>query len=193
MYEFIEGNLIELNPAFAVIQTGGIAYFINISLSTYAQLEEQKTARLYLHQVVREDAILLFGFSEKKEREIFRLLISVSGIGANTARMILSSLSTSEIQNAIASENVNLIKSVKGIGLKTAQKVIIDLKDKLGKDFKFGEKVQAHNNTIKEESLSAMVMLGFAKNVAEKALDKILSENNNLTVEELIKKALKIL
>lgn len=193
MYEFIEGNLIELNPAFAVIQTGGIAYFINISLSTYAQLEEQKAARLYLHQVVREDAILLYGFSEKKEREVFRLLISVSGIGANTARMILSSLSTSEIQNAIASENINLIKSVKGIGLKTAQRVIIDLKDKLGKDFKFGEKVQAHNNTIKEESLSAMVMLGFAKNVAEKALDKILSENNNLTVEELIKKALKIL
>jgi Holliday junction DNA helicase RuvA len=107
--------------------------------------------------------------------------------------MILSSLSASELQNAIASENVNLIKSVKGIGLKTAQRVIIDLKDKLGKDFKFEEKVLTHNNTIKEESLSAMVMLGFAKNVAEKALDKILSENNNLTVEELIKKALKIL
>ena len=140
MYEFIEGKVIELTPAYAIVQTGGLGYFVNISLNTYSQVfDYQKKGdleklKLFLHFVVREDAHLLFGFFSVKEREIFRHLISVSGIGANTARMMLSSLNPLEIQKAIAEGNVNVLKGVKGIGLKTAQRVIIDLKDKIGLD-----------------------------------------------------------
>jgi len=191
MYEYIQGQLVELNPAYAVIDTGNIAYFINISLNTYSSLEGEEGAKLYLHHVVREDAQQFFGFKEKQERELFRQLISVSGIGSNTARMMLSSLQPIELKTAILEANVNVLKSVKGIGLKTAQRVIIDLKDKIAK----GDTVDSigipAGSIKKEEALSALVMLGFNKAAVDKTLSKVLQENSNLSVEELIKIALK--
>lgn len=197
MYEFIEGKVVELTPAYAVVQDGGLGYLVNISLNTYSQVFDhhknnaQEVLRLFLHQVVREDAHLLFGFSSTKEREIFRHLISVSGIGANTARMMLSSLSPIEIQKAIAEGNVNVLKGVKGIGLKTAQRVIVDLKDKIGLDAAADEKFLFANNRTKDEALSALVTLGFAKSAVDKILDKLLSVKPDMTVEELIKQTLK--
>lgn len=197
MYEFIEGKVVELTPAYIVVQTTGIGYFINISLNTYSQISDHQkkgnheTLKLYLHFVVREDAHLLFGFFSAKEREIFRLLITVSGIGANTARMMLSSLQPSELQKAIAEGNVNVLKSVKGIGLKTAQRVIVDLKDKIGISSTAEEKFLITNNTTKEEALSALVTLGFSKSSVDKLLDKLLAVKPDMTVEELIKQTLK--
>ena len=197
MYEFIEGNVTDLTPAFTVIQTGGIGYFLNISLQTYSQLTKsgitsgKGQGKLYTHQVVREDAILLFGFYTQGEREIFRLLITVSGIGANTARMILSSLSPDELRKAIAEGNVNTLKSIKGIGLKTAQRIILDLKDKMSLEALSEEFFSSVNNTIKEESLSALVTLGFPKAVVEKLIDKLLLSKPEMTVEELIKQTLR--
>ena len=191
MFEYIKAQLVELNPAYAIMDNNGLAYFINISVNTYSQLKEGENTTLFLQQIVREDAHLLFGFADKSEREIFRLLITVSGIGANTARMMLSSLSTVDIKTAIESANVNVLKSVKGIGLKTAQRVIIDLKDKIGKA-EIDEDIFAPlSNTKREEALSALVMLGFNKPAIEKTLDKITSEKGELSVEELIKLALK--
>lgn len=191
MFEYIKAQLVELNPAYAVMDNNGLAYFISISLNTYSQLKEGEETTLFLEQIIREDANLLYGFFDKSEREIFRLLISVSGIGANTARMMLSSLNTNEIKNAIETGNVNVLKSIKGIGLKTAQRTIIDLKDKIGKA-DVGENIlEPSHNTIRDEALSALVMLGFNKSAIEKTLDKITKSNNNLSVEELIKQALK--
>jgi Holliday junction DNA helicase RuvA len=197
MYEFIEGKVVELTPAYIVIQTAGIGYFINISLNTYSQASEHQKSnnheslKLYLHFVVREDAHLFFGFFTSSEREIFRLLITVSGIGANTARMMLSSLHPSELQKAIAEGNVNVLKAVKGIGLKTAQRVIVDLKDKIGISGTVDEKFLLTNNTTKEEALSALVTLGFSKSSVDKLLDKLLAVKPEMTVEELIKQTLK--
>jgi holliday junction DNA helicase RuvA len=197
MYEFIEGKLVELTPAYAVIQTGGLGYFVNISINTYSQVFEAKktndheSLKLFLHFVVREDAHLFFGFFTVKEREIFRQLITVSGIGANTARMMLSSLNPLEIQKAIAEGNVNVLKGVKGIGLKTAQRVIVDLKDKIGLESSSDEKFLFANNRIKEEALSALVTLGFAKSTVDKILDKLHASKPDMTVEELIKQTLK--
>lgn len=191
MYEYIVGKITELNPAFAVIECGGIGYHILISLNTYSMLEANNDAKLYIHQVVREDAHLLFGFFEKSEREMFRLLNTVSGVGANTARMILSSLNPQELQMAITGSNVNALKNVKGIGLKTAQRIIVDLKDKISKTGVSDELFSGTYNTIKDESLSALIMLGFPKNISEKIVDKILAENNKISVEGLIKEALK--
>jgi Holliday junction DNA helicase RuvA len=189
MYEFIEGDIIEKNPAYATIYISGISYFINISLTTYGQIQNLKQGRLYIHQIIREDAHVLFGFYTKLEREIFRMLISVSGIGANTARVMLSSLSPEEIQNAIIGSKVDILKSIKGIGAKSAQRIIVDLRDKLGKEE--AEIFEIKDNTIKEQALSALTVLGFSKNNVDKVLNKILSEEDNLEVEELIKKALK--
>ena len=211
MYEYIKGEITELTPTYLVLETGGVGYFINISINTYAILyeshsksparedstpqssSERKINKIFIHQVVREDAIILFGFSDKLEREIFRLLITVSGIGANTARMMLSSLSPSEIQQAIIEGNVPVLKGIKGIGAKSAQRIIVDLKDKLGKVSEVEEIFVPEYNTIKVESLSALVMLGFSKNAVEKVIDKILSESPDdfKTVEDLVKQALK--
>ena len=191
MYEYIQGELVELNPAYAIIDTGNIAYLINISLNTYSFLEGKEGAKLYLHHVVREDAQLLYGFADKQERALFRLLITVSGIGSNTARMMLSSLQPTELQTAIIEGNVNTLKSVKGIGLKTAQRVIIDLKDKIGKEQNSEIPGISDKSNTKTEAASALVMLGFNKNAVEKTLSTILKENSDLTVEELIKIALK--
>jgi len=195
MYEYIKGNLCEINPAFAVIETGGIGYNIHISVNTYTKIQDRKdeACKLFLHQLVREDAHLLYGFFDKHERELFRLLISVSGVGANTARMMLSSLSANDIQIAIQKADVDQLKSIKGIGIKTAQRIILDLKDKVGKTTDEHQISVPKDNTIRDESLSALIALGFAKKTAETAIDKILKATGKepVNVEFLIKKALK--
>ncbi|MEI6455664.1 MAG: Holliday junction branch migration protein RuvA [bacterium] len=194
MYEFIKGKLTEKNPAYAVIDVQGVGYILNISIHTYSQITENEHCTLYTHLVVREDEMLLFGFAEKEERELFRQLISVSGVGVSTARIILSSLSPHEVCRAITEGNAPLLQSIKGIGTKTAQRIIIDLKDKLSRDLIPQEKVGFLHNTKKEEALSGLIILGFPKMVAEKALNRIIgSEGTGLSVEQLIKQALKIL
>ncbi len=192
MYEYITGKLVELTPTHVVVEGGGIGYFINISLQTYALLEGKTDAKVWLHQIVREDSHTLYGFAEEREREVFRLLISVSGVGASTARLILSSLTVDEIQAAISTENVNLIKQVKGIGLKTAQRIVVDLKDKVSLgDVATKQILLTANNTLRTEALSALVMLGFARSAADKVIDQVLKEMGEMSVEALIKQALK--
>ncbi len=191
MYEYIRGNIADITPANIVIEAGGIGYFINISLNSYSQLSGKKEAKLFLHQIVREDAHTLYGFSNVGERELFRNLISVNGVGANTANMMLSSLSPDELRAAVTTENVAVLKAVKGIGAKTAQRIIIDLKDKLVKLPETGQILLTPDNTIRNESLSALVMLGFVKRDAEKIVTKILQEQPEATVEGVIKQALK--
>ncbi|RPI44066.1 MAG: Holliday junction branch migration protein RuvA [Bacteroidetes bacterium] len=193
MYEFIEGEFIEKSPAHLVVGTGHVAYHIHISLHTYSQLGNQTSGRIYTHFVVREDARMLFGFSTREEREIFRSLISVSGVGANTARLILSSLSPVEVTRAILSGNVAVLQSVKGIGAKTAQRIIIDLKDRVGKGAGISELFISQDNTGREEALSALVALGFPKKTVEKSLSRILAEQPELSVEEMVKAALKFM
>jgi Holliday junction DNA helicase RuvA len=191
MINYIKGTITEISPTSVTIETGGIGYFINISVNTFSKIDGKSEYKILVHEVIREDAHQLFGFADKEERDIFRLLISVSGIGANTARMMLSSLIPAEVEKAILESNVNLLKSVKGIGLKTAQRVIVDLKDKVGKQSQTGEIFTFEDNTKREEALSALVMLGFAKSAVSKVLEKIIREEKNLTVEDLIKRALK--
>jgi holliday junction DNA helicase RuvA len=191
MYEFIRGIFIERNPAHIVIEAGGVGYFVNISLNTYSKLNHQKEGLLYMHQAIRDDAHVLYGFADKNERDLFRNLISVNGVGANTAIMMLSSLNPDEIAIAVTTENVAVLKAVKGIGIKTAQRIIIDLKDKLGKLYETDQIFLSPNNTILNESLSALVMLGFVKRDAEKVVSKILQEQPQTTVEGVIKQALK--
>lgn len=194
MYSYIEGKLVEKNLTNVVIESNGIGYLINISLHTYSLLGDEEKCKLYTHFVVREDAQLLYGFAEEEERKLFRHLISVSGVGANTARLILSSLSPNELYEAIISNNVPVLQSIKGIGSKTAQRIIVDLRDKLEKEGIPTEKLGIQHNTKKDEALSGLIILGFNKNTAEKALNRILqTENKDLLVEQLIKSALKIL
>jgi holliday junction DNA helicase RuvA len=192
MFEYIKGPVADLTPTFIIVDCGGVGYYVNISLQTYSSFEGKKEALVYLHQVVREDAHLLFGFASKDERELFRLLISVSGVGANTARVILSSMSAAEIQKAIVSADINALKQIKGIGLKTAQRIVVDLKDKVfGKDTGSAQLFSLVNNTTRGEALSALVMLGFNKSAVEKVLDQLLKDEINQSVEVLIKNALK--
>lgn len=191
MYEYIKGELVEVNPTNAVVDCGGVGYYVNISVNTYSKIASLHQVLLYIHQIVREDAHLLYGFFSKEERSLFRFLISVSGIGANTANIMLSSLSVEEITNAILTENVNAIKSVKGIGIKTAQRVIIELKDKVNKDGNIIEGLNMTLSTIREEAQAALVMLGFTKLQVSKTLDKILASEKVDSVENLIKLALK--
>ncbi len=191
MYEYIRGSIADISPANIVIDAGGVGYFINISLNSYSQLSGKREARLFLHQVVREDAHLLFGFAEQNERELFRNLISVNGVGANTAIMMLSSLNPDEIRSAVATGNVAVLQGVKGIGAKTAQRIIIDLKDKLGKLQETSQILATADNTTQIEALSALVMLGFSKKDADKVVSKILQEQPDASVEVLIKLALK--
>jgi len=191
MFEYIKGILEEITPSNAVVEAGGIGYSLNISVNTYSQIHQQKNVKLFLHHVVREDAELLYAFAEKSERDLFRLLISVSGVGPNTARIMLSSLTPSEVATAITSGDLNRIKSVKGIGLKTAQRVLVDLKDKVGMDLLDGASVLTGGNAAKEEAQAALVMLGFVKASVEKVLDAIVKDAPTLNVEEIIKAALK--
>lgn len=181
----------ELNPAGVVIETGGIGYFIHISLTTYTKINNQQKGKLFLQQIIREDAHLLFGFAEKEERDLFRLLISVNGIGANTAIMMLSSFQPEDLQQAIQEENVNILKSIKGIGAKTAQRVIIELKDKVGLGPASDKIFRAGEDNVRDEALSALEMLGYNRKTVEKDLDKIIKKQPGLTVESLLKIALK--
>lgn len=191
MYEYIKGVLVETTPAYAVVDCGGVGYYVHISVNTYSNIATKNDVLLYVHQIVREDALLLYGFFTQEERSLFRALISVSGIGANTANVMLSSMSVGEITNAILTDNVNAIKSVKGIGVKTAQRVIIELKDKIGKEAAVLENFKVAVAPVKEEAQAALVALGFTKALVVKTLDKILAGNRDVTVEELIKLALK--
>ena len=193
MINHIQGKLVEKNPTDVVIDCNGVGYLLNISLHTYSQIPNQENIKLYTHLQVREDSHTLFGFSSLAEREIFRLLLSVSGIGASTARTMLSSLTPKQVREGIASENVNLIQSIKGIGLKTAQRTIIELKDKILKVYDIDEVSVSQNNTEKEEALSALEVLGFNKKQAERAIDKFIASEPQANVETIIKEALKSL
>ena len=187
----IRGRLVEKNPTYVVVDCAGVGYLLHVSLQTFSSLPTDENIRLFTHLSIREDAHTLYGFITKTEREVFKLLISVSGVGPSIARTMLSSMSSEEVQNAIASENVALIQSVKGIGAKTAQRVIVDLKDKILKTFDVDEVSLNSNNTNKEEALSALEVLGFNRRQSEKVVTAILKVTPNETVELLIKKALK--
>lgn len=195
MYEYISGLVSELAPTYAVIDAGGVGYYLNISLQTYASLEGERSARLYVHFVVREDAQLLYGFSTREERELFRMLISVSGVGGNTARMILSTYSTSELRSIISTENAVLLKNVKGLGLKTAQKIIVELSGKMldlgGKADLPMTQPSEKGDAIYDETLAALVMLGFQKGASEKVVKAILKESPTISVEEAVRQALR--
>ena len=190
MITHVKGRLVEKNPAFVVIDLNGLGYLLRISLHTYSQIGDSESCMLYTHLSIKEDAHTLFGFAEREERELFRHLISVSGVGPNTAQMILSSLSPVDAQQAILAENVSLLKSVKGIGGKTAQRIILDLKDKLAKQGIVVDQSFTQHNTTREEALTALTMLGFSKNAIEKIIDKELQEDA-IEVEELVKRVLK--
>lgn len=193
MIEYVRGELAELTPAYAVVDCGGIGYFLNISLNTYSRLQQEKTVRLYVYEAIREDAYVLYGFFARQERELFEMLISVSGVGPNTARMILSSFSADDLQTVIATENVNMLKAVKGIGAKTAQRIIVDLKDKI----KHGAnplivQLESRSETY-DEAVAALVMLGFPQQAVQKVVGKLLKDSPMDKVEDVIKKALKML
>ena len=190
MITHIEGKLTEKNPTDVVIDCNGVGYLLNISLHTYSQIPDDENLKLFTHFQVKEDAHSLYGFSTKTEREIFRLLISVSGIGASTARTMLSSLTPDQVKDAIAKEDVAVIQSVKGIGLKTAQRVIIDLKDKILKVYQIDDSSVFTGNTNKDEALSALEVLGFAKKQSERVVDRIVADEPQASVEAIIKKAL---
>lgn len=192
MYEFIEGEIVEKTPAQLVLKAGPVAYLLNISVNTFSKIDGSGSARLYLHHVVREDAQLLYGFADKEEREIFRLLISVSGVGANTARLILSSMSPHEVKQSILSGNVVALQNIKGIGAKSAQRIIVDLRDKVGKASETDELFQPQDNTVKEEALSALVALGFPRKAVEKSLVRIMT-GEEMSVEDVVKAALKLM
>jgi Holliday junction DNA helicase RuvA len=191
MITHIRGRLVEKSPTAVVIDCNGVGYFIHISLHTFSQLKDDESIKLLTHLQIKEDAHQLYGFATVMEREIFRLLISVSGIGTNTARTMLSSLTPKQIIEGIAAEDVALIQSVKGIGLKTAQRVIIDLKDKILKIYDIDETLLISDNTNKDEALSALEVLGFAKKNSERVVVKIISNNPDASVELIIKEALK--
>lgn len=182
----------EKTPTYAVIDCLGVGYLLNISLNTYSKIGESERCKLFTHLAIREDAHTLYGFAEEEERSVFRQLISVSGVGASTARMILSSMNPEEVVSAVQSANVGALKGVKGIGEKSAQRIIVDLKGKLGKDVSMPQSVFSSGNKIREEALTALVTLGFARNVSEKAVEKVYkAEGNVASVEFLIKQALK--
>lgn len=194
MYAYISGTLIEKNPAFVVVDVNGIGYHIQITLNTFSAIGDNTRVKLYTHLSIREDAHLLYGFFDEEERTLFNQLLSVSGVGASTARIILSSLSTKEAIEAIATGNAVLLQRVKGIGAKTAQRIVIDLRDKVGKATAAGvEKSGFIYNTNKEEALSALLILGFNKAAADKVLNKLLQADPSMKVELLIKEALKVL
>jgi len=194
MYEYISGPVAEVAPAYAVIDAGGVGYYLHISLETFSAIEHTETARLYVHYVVREDAQLLYGFATKTERELFRHLISVSGVGGNTARMILSTYSPRELQSIITTENAVLLKNVKGLGLKTAQKIIVELSGKLTALFD-GDAgplpVAGNGDAVYDEATAALVMLGFPKAASDKVVRAILKEQPDISVEETVRMSLK--
>ncbi|MEE0973117.1 MAG: Holliday junction branch migration protein RuvA [Paludibacteraceae bacterium] len=197
MLEYVKGDIVEITPTYVVVENQGMGYMVNISLQTYSAIQDKSVAKLFLYESIREDAFVLYGFATSTERKMFLLLISVSGVGAGTARMILSSLSSAELCQAIQTENVQAIKSVKGIGLKTAQRILVDLKDKI-QELDVASNVvtpvaATANQQIASEAVAALSMLGFASTQSQKAVAKILSDEPALSVEQVIKKALKLL
>lgn len=202
MIEFVRGTLDELTPATAVIDCNGVGYLLNISLNTFSAIQGKKDAKLYVYEAIREDAYVLYGFATKSERELFLLLISVSGIGGNSARMILSAFTPAELCDTITTENDKVLKGVKGIGLKTAQRIIVELKDKVGNiantngistTAQADTAVNSKTKETREEAVSALTMLGFAPAPTSKVVNELLKENPDYTVQEVIKMALKML
>lgn len=194
MIDYIKGEVAEISPTSATLETNGIGYQMNISLNTYGAINDKPSAKLYVYESIREDTYQLFGFMDKHERELFMMLISVSGVGPSTARVILSSLSSSELESAIASENATILQTVKGIGAKTAQRIIVDLKDKIKLTDDSGTLVSPKGITLTNtghEAVSALVMLGFVKNASQKVVSKLIKETPSLPVEAIIKEALK--
>ena len=197
MIDYIKGELTELTPALATVEAAGVGYGLNISLNTFSAIQGKKEVKLYVHEAIREDAYVLYGFVNKKEREMFELLITVNGVGANTARMMLSGLSVSELCSAISTGNARLIQSIKGIGKMTAQRIIVDLRDKIvalgiADEIPAGGQMQAPvNNQVKDEAVSALTMLGFAPAPTQKVVLQILQEQPDLPVEQVVKLALK--
>ena len=198
MIEYIKGEIAELTPTQAVIDCQGVGYAANVSLNTYTAIQGKKTCKLYIYEAIREDAYVLYGFADKQERELFLLLITVSGIGGNTARMILSALSPGELVQAVSTENATLLKSVKGIGLKTAQRIIVDLRDKIKSGSatagaELSSLLPAVQSQVQEEAIAALTMLGFAAAPSQKAVLSILKKEPDASVEQVIKQALKML
>ena len=198
MIEYIKGEIADLTPTYCVLETNGVGYMLNVSLVTYQELQGQSAARLYVYENIREDAHVLYGFLTKAERELFLLLISVSGVGAATARMILSSFTVAELQEIIATGNVNAIKSVKGIGLKSAQRIIVDLKDKVelgvrGEELGVGNVLLSSNNENMEEAVAALVALGFQKAASVKVVEKLMKEDVSMAVGKIVKRALSMM
>ncbi len=198
MIDYIKGDIAELTPTYVVLEAYGVGYMLSISLATYSELLGKKEAKLLVHEAIREDAYSLFGFLNQEERQIFLLLISVSGVGANTARVILSSLSTAELKSAILTGNAAILKSVKGIGAKTAERIIIDTQDKIAKINIEAAAIDSTpnaliDNSIAEEAVTALVMLGFAQSAAQKVVKKVIEADPQLRVEQIIKQALKML
>ena len=198
MIEYIKGEISDLTPTYCVLETNGIGYMLNISLVTYQELQGQSAARLYVYEKIREDAHVLYGFLTKAERELFLLLISVSGVGAATARMILSSFTVAELQEVIATGNVNAIKSVKGIGLKSAQRIIVDLKDKIqlgirNEELGMGNVSSMANSENMEEAVAALVALGFQKAASVKVVEKLMKEDASMAVGKIVKRALSMM
>ena len=194
MIDYLSGQLTEITPTSAIVECGGIGYEVNISLIDFTSIQNEKNVKLYIHEAIREDAHLLYGFTSKRGSELFRLLIGVSGVGPNTARLILSAITVTDLEQTIASGNDSILKSVKGIGAKTAQRIIVDLKDKIKapSDSLLDIQVPA-NNEVYDEALAALVMLGFSQQASQKVLKKLLSESQGLSVEKVIKQALKMM
>ncbi len=191
MYEFISGKVADLTPAYAVIEAGGVGYYLNISLQTFSEIEKQSEAKLYVHFTVREDAQILYGFATREEREVFRRLISVSGVGGNTARMVLSTYSPSELSNIISSGNAVLLKNVKGLGLKTAEKIIVELRDKMIGITASAGLSAAPDDGKHQEALAALGMLGFSRAASDKVVRSVMKENPVAPVEDIIRFSLK--
>lgn len=193
MLEYIKGEITEISPTHVIIENSGLGYFINISLPTYSHLSDKTSCKLFVYEAIREDAHVLYGFLNQPERQLFLHLLSVSGVGASTARMIMSSMSVSEIQEVISTENANVLKSVKGIGLKTAERIIVDLKGKVIKSESGSTALFTIDNPIRSEAISALVMLGFNQQASQKAIERVLKDTPELSVEQLIKQALKMI
>ena len=193
MIDYIKGKIVELSPAHAVVEVSDIGYHINISLATYSELNGKDNAKIYVYEAIREDSHTLFGFFGRQERQLFLLLISVSGVGANTARVILSSIAIDDLQSAIQTGNAAILKSVKGIGSKTAERIIVDLKDKVSKIEISTVDKPVVDNVLTDEAVAALVMLGFSQMPAQKAVRKVIEINPQLTIEQVIKQSLKLL
>lgn len=202
MIEFIRGEIEDLNPTYAVVLCGGVGYMISISLNTYSALQSEKSCKLFIHEAIREDAYQLYGFLSVQEREVFRMLTTVSGVGANTARVMLSAMTASELQTSIGNEDVRSLKGIKGIGQKTAERIVVELKEKIGKldvgsaantAGKTGNAVNSAMQTVREEALQALEVLGYNKAQAAKAVDKLLADNPDQKVETIVKAAFRML